>query len=68
MTGEGWDLEGRPKLHITVTNDAGEVVYRTWNEDAGWTRVELLLGQTERVDGERATVMGETIGKSLWHP
>ena len=61
------EVDRTRKLRITVTNDDGEVVYQTWNEDCGWKSVRLYLDEMDRpLDDARASVMGPTIGYSLW--
>ena len=54
------------KIHITATDDAGNVLYYTWGyqdvggENCDWVRVILFLKDTQVLDD------GSVIGKSLW--
>lgn len=53
--------DSHPKLHVTVTDDAGKVLHYTWQGAYLWKRVELFLDETERDD------LGNTFVKSVWH-
>jgi hypothetical protein len=61
------EVAAKRKLHITVTNDDGETVYKTWNADEGRKTVTLYLDETEApLTDARKGVMGEVIGRSIW--
>jgi len=61
------DVAGEPKLHVTVTDDDGNVVYRTWNAAADYKTVTLYLDETDELpDDARREVAGPVIGRSVW--
>jgi hypothetical protein len=47
-------------LTVTVTDDDGRVVYRTWQAEEAWASVTLMLGQTG------PDIDGNEIGLSYW--
>lgn len=60
-------IAAKRKLYVTVTDDDGKTVYKTWNADEGWKTITLYLDATEKpMHDARKDVMGEVIGKADW--